>query len=152
MNKNIKIVVFLLGGFSILNLIFAFNAGQKRQAAASKLDGLNAKLAEIDLRYKNAIQSYDALESELEETNKNLKDRELFSETLKETLQQEQKKTQALEEALNKAKAVVSTSTVVNNRPKPNEKPDQKKANGKIGAKTLSQAQVKKVDRTTRNW
>jgi predicted nuclease with TOPRIM domain len=134
-NRVIKVIILVLIGSCILNLIFAFNAGQKRRDAVSRLDSLNAKLSEIELRYKNAVRSYDELKKDLDEAKKGLDEERRFSATLKETLEAEKKKAQALEDALNKAK-------VIEAKPQPAAKNGtQAQSNGK-----------KKADRTTKNW
>lgn len=130
-------------GSCILNLILAFNAGQKRKDAVSRVDVLNNKLSELDLRYKNAIQSYNALEKQLKEAGRDLQEQMLFSETLKETLQEEQKKAQALREELDKIKSrPVSVSEA--GEPKDMKKP---------AANNVIKTPAKKKDRTaTKGW
>lgn len=100
MTKQPRIIILILVGSCILNLIFALNAGQKRKMAVSKTDTLDARLAEIELRYKNAIQSYDDVDKELHEAKKDLEEQIRFSDTLKEALANEQKKAQALQQDL----------------------------------------------------
>lgn len=139
-NKT-RIVIWILVGSCILNLIFAINAGQKRRVAVSQSEGLDAKLDEIGLRYKNAIQSYDALQKSLEEAAKDLKEQQRFNETLREALQEEQKRSQALREELEKTKSLLSLSSAAS--PKKKERQSVKPA---------PKPQEKKTDRTTKKW
>ena len=122
----------ILAGSCILNLIFAINAGQKRKTAVLRLDNADARLSELELRYKNAIQSYDALQKELQDSKKDLEQNRLFADSLKEALQKEQKVSQGLREELEKVKSLLSVSnkTVISQKPQA----------------------VKKTDRTTRKW
>lgn len=105
MDKKLRIIIWILVGSCVLNLVFALNAGQKRKIALSMTDTLDARLVETDLRYKNAIQSYDTVEKELQETKKDLEQQKAFSDTLKETLSSEQKKSAALQHELEAFKA-----------------------------------------------
>ncbi len=102
-----RIIIWILIGSCVLNLIFAYNAGKKRRVAVSRVDNLDAKLTELQLRYKNAVQSYDAINKDLNEAKKDLKDQQLFIDTLKGSLKDEQKKSLALKEELDKTKALL---------------------------------------------
>lgn len=140
--KAIRVIIWVLVGSCVLNLILAFNAGQKRKDAVSRVDVLNDKLAELDLRYKNAIQSYDAIQKQLKEAGRDLQEQMLFSETLKETLQEEQKKSQVLREELDKIKSrFVSVSEEA---PKNRQKP--------IVNKNVMPPAKKKDRTTTKGW
>ena len=125
--KKAKIIIWVLIVSCVLNLILAFNAGQKRRSAVGRLDTLNAKLTELTLRYKNAVQSYDALEKRLKEAREELQQQQLFAETLKETLEKEQKKFQALEARFNKtnSKPSAKPSTTKNIVPSTKDKKDR---------------------------
>ena len=116
MSKQLRIIILILVGSCILNLIFALNAGQKRRIAISKTDTLDARLAEIELRYKNAIQSYDDVDKELRESKKDLEEQKRFSDTLKEALASEQKKSLTLQQDLEvfKVKSQKKTTPVSN--------------------------------------
>lgn len=114
-----RIVIWILAGSCILNLIFAINAGQKRKTAVLRLDDADARLSELELRYKNAIQSYDALDKELENTKKDLEEHELFADSLKEALEKAKKESHALREELEKTKAML-------------QKPQEKKSGGTV--------------------
>ncbi len=100
--KKTRVLIWILVGSCILNLIFAINAGQKRKVAVYKSDTLDARLAEIELRYKNAVQSYDAIEKQLKDTKKDLEALQVYSDTLKETLEKEQNRSKAMQEQLDK--------------------------------------------------
>lgn len=133
MDKKLRIVIWILIGSCVVNLIFAINAGQKRKIAVYKSDTLDARLAEIELRYKNAVQSYDAIEKQFKDAKKDLEDQQVYAETLKETLQKEQKKSQGLQEELDKLKASLKSALpaprpVTNAADKPKEKHANKKA------------------------
>ena len=134
--KKINIVIWLLVGSCALNLVLAFNAGQKRKAAVSRLDNINAQLAEIELRYDNAVQSYDALAKKLQDAKKELGEQQLFSESLKEALQKEQIKCAALAQGLEKLKDPAAA------------KPAEKSA----AAATNAQPQGKKSGRVNKLW
>jgi len=118
-DKKMRILIWILAGSCILNLIFAFNAGQKRKIAVSKYDDLDARLVEIELRYKNAVQSYDAIDKQLKEAKKDLQEQQLYGETLKDTLQKEQKKSQGLQEELDKLKTKTTPKAAARPAPKP---------------------------------
>ena len=132
--KKTRIIIWILVGSCILNLIFAINAGQKRKDAVLRSDSLDAKLAELELRYKNAIQSYDASQKELDETKRDLAQQQVFSDTLKETLQNEQKKAAAIQAELDKLTSAARASKA------------------KSAATVAPKPQEKKIDRTTRKW
>ena len=121
MNNKLRIVIWILIGSCALNLVFAINAGQKRKVAVSKSDTLDARLSEIELRYKNAVQSYDAVEKQLKEAKKDLEEQQIYSETIKEALKNEQKKSLALRQEIDKL--------TVKPAPKVAEKPKQKDKN-----------------------
>jgi|GEM_PF-1455007 len=143
--NNTKIIIWILIGSCILNLIFAINAGQKRKVAVSKAGNLDAKLAEIELRYKNAVQSYDAVEKSLQDTRKDLKEQQIFADTLKEALKEEQKKSVALRDELEKTKSLLN---------KTGDKPiaeTPKKALAPA-VKITPKIQDKKIDRTNKVW
>lgn len=142
--KRSKIIIWVLVGSCILNLILAVNAGQKRKDAVSQVDDLNARLAEINLRYKNAVQSYDELKNYLKEAKKDSEEQKRVSDTLKEALQEEQMKSAALKQELDNVK-------------KPAVKSEKKQQNKQAsGAGVFVQSlKDKKVDRTVRsqrNW
>lgn len=125
MDKKLRIIIWILVGSCVLNLVFALNAGQKRKIALSDADGLGNRLKETELRYKNAIQAYDAVEKDLQEAKKDLEQQNNFSDTLKETLSNEQKKSAALEQELKALKAgskPVSKPLVKNIEDKPQKK------------------------------
>jgi len=125
MDKKLRIIIWILVGSCVLNLVFALNAGQKRKIALSDADGLGNRLKETELRYKNAIQAYDAVEKDLQEAKKDLEQQNNFSDTLKETLSNEQKKSAALEQELKALQAgskPVSKPLVKNIEDKPQKK------------------------------
>lgn len=119
MDKKLRIVIWILAGSCVLNLIFALNAGQKRKIAISRSDTLDARLAELELRYKNAVQSYDGIEKDLREAKKDLAEQKVFGDTLKESLLSEQKKTKDLQNELDRLKAAVPKPAAA---PKPQDK------------------------------
>ena len=125
MDKKLRIVIWILVGSCVLNLIFALNAGQKRKIAISRSDTLDARLTELELRYKNAVQSYDAINKELGDTKKDLQEQKVFSDTLKDSLLSEQKKTKDLQVEFNKLKAAQNPAAnvaVKNAAPRPQDK------------------------------
>ena len=128
-----------------MNLIFAINAGQKRKVAVYKAGNLDAKLAEIELRYKNAVQSYDAVEKSLQETRKDLKEQQIFADTLKEALKEEQKKSVALRDELEKTKSLLNKTAdkSIAETPKKSQPPV---------VKAVPKIQDKKIDRTNKVW
>ncbi|OIO79028.1 MAG: hypothetical protein COW11_03915 [Candidatus Omnitrophica bacterium CG12_big_fil_rev_8_21_14_0_65_43_15] len=118
-DKKIRILIWVLVGSCVLNLIFAINAGQKRKIAISKTDILDARLEELQLRYKNAINAYDAAEKELKEAKKELAQQNIFAETTRDALAAEQQKSAGLEQTIGKLKTVLNTPVPVVENKKP---------------------------------
>jgi len=148
MDKKLRIVIWILIGSCVLNLIFALNAGQKRKIALSKSDTLDARLNELELRYRNAVQSYDDVDKDLRQAKKELEEQKIFSETLKESLQNEQKKSAALQQEYDKLKSSFKPILV-----KPAVKPEDKiqKKSAPV-ANIIVKPQDKKTDRSTKRW
>lgn len=117
MSNKLRIVILILAGSCIVNLIFALNAGQKRKIALSKTDILDARLAEIEIRYKNAVQSYDALEKELREAQKALQDQKIFSGSLEDALAKEQQRSKAIQVDIDKLRASIKPAAAPRNKP-----------------------------------
>ncbi|PIV12483.1 MAG: hypothetical protein COS48_00585, partial [Candidatus Omnitrophica bacterium CG03_land_8_20_14_0_80_43_22] len=91
----------------------------KRKIAISKTDILDARLEELQLRYKNAINAYDAAEKELKEAKKELAQQNIFAETTRDALAAEQQKSAGLEQTIGKLKTVLNTPVPVVENKKP---------------------------------
>ncbi len=149
-----KFIIWILALSCALNLIFAINAGQKRRLAVSRLDSADAKLTELELRYKGAIQSYEATERNLQQVSKELKDKNMFAESLKDALKEEQKKSQALRQEFERLKKSVSGARApvkapIDNVPLPVSAVKNDQAQDKV---LKPQPQADKIDRTSRKW
>lgn len=95
----------------MLSFIMAYNAGWKRRGAVSDLNTLQTKINELDLRYRDAINSYDALEKKFKKAQKELQEQALFNESIKEVLSQEQQKSAALRKEIKALKKQVNSDS-----------------------------------------